>query len=101
MGAKAGMVNEAKGRRQGHHKDTKKYVKQRERTAYNKIRNQLLNAAGNNKTLLATFAASNGGWKKILLMAQNALNMEGYLDAIKSKAGQAPKGTATPLQNVR
>ena len=93
--------NKAKLRQHDHHIATKKYIKQKERTTYNKIKNQLLNAAGNNKTLLATFAASNGGWKKILLMAQNALNMEGYLDAIRSKAGQDPKGTATPLQNVR
>lgn len=79
-------MSKAHQMQQAKHKRSGKYVKQRERTTYNKMRNQLKNAARYNLALYRGFIEEQGGIKRVLLMGQNALNMEGYINSLKSRA---------------
>lgn len=83
----ADAMCKAHQRQQSKHKRTGKYVKQRERTLYNKIQNKLLNAARNNEELYRSFIEENGGLKNVLWVAQNDLNMKGFIDSLASRAG--------------
>lgn len=83
--------SKAHQRQQAKHERSGKYKKQKERTFKNKLRNQLLNAAGYDRSLLDKFLTEHGGFKNVFSMAQNELNLKGYIDSLSSRAHVTPE----------